>query len=119
MGTLKEGSRAERRAEKFFNGMTNFNQDVISGKIHAGKYSYDVRENEAYIAQDVAMSEVERHFSDEKVCYINHVRQLGKKIVDTLKNDSKMAEEFNETTQEIREKQLFSSIKELADYLFD
>ena len=56
MGYIKENTREENRAKKFFNdflktnakpGIANYMEE--DGKIHAGKYSYDVRENEAII----------------------------------------------------------------------
>lgn len=120
MGFLKEGSRAERRAEKFYNDTVNNNYSNADGEIHSGKYSYDIRENEAFIAQEVAMLEALRHLSGENKCFIAYAKQRGEKDIEKLKNSETMTEEFKETIENFKTtSSIFDSPKALADYLFD
>lgn len=118
MGYLKEGTRAERRAEKFYNNMIN-NIYGANDDVHAGKYSYDVRENEAFIAQDVAMRDAEHHLSGRNDCYIANIKEQTEKILENLKENEKVSNELIETTKELQKTSIFNSPKEYADYLFD
>lgn len=119
MGELKEGSRAERRAEKFYNNMVNSNIDITSGNIHAGEYNYDIRENEAIIAGEVAYNDASCHLGKKETCYISRIKLKSQEAVENMQKDEKVSKEMMEKTEELKKQNLFSSSKDFADYLFD
>lgn len=117
MGPLKQGSREAGRSVKFFKEIFNdFSYWKPDGSVHLGKYVTDVRENEALISQEIAVSDAKSALENEKSCYI----QTIKKNVDTLKqqiNDNEQgAKEMVESSKEIHNKY---SLKEYIDYLFN
>lgn len=126
MGYLKENTREENRAKKFFNEFLKVNNQVglpsymkEDGSVHAGEYSYDIRENEALIAQDVALLDVNRHLQNENTCYIKHIKQAIDNMLAKKDENKKQLEQIVETSKEVHEKNGLKSAKDLADYLFE
>lgn len=117
MGYLKEGSRAERRAEKFFNNINN-NYFQENGKVHTGKYSTDVREAEAIIAGEVALDDI-KHYLGEDTCYIKKLKSQFEDLINNKEKYKEQIEQICESTDELVKKESINSVKEYADYLFD
>ncbi len=126
MGYIKENTREENRAKKFFNdflktnakpGIANYMEE--DGKIHVGKYSYDVRENEAIIAQEVALRDLKKHLENKNTCYIEDQKKIIANLETKKDENQKQLEEIKETVNEVVSQNKIKTAKELADYLFD
>lgn len=117
MGPLKQGSREASRSVKFFKEY--FNDSSYwkpNGSIHLGKYVTDVRENEALISQEIAISDAKAALENEKSCYIQRIKKDTDTLTQQINNNEQGAQEIVESSKEILDK---SSLKEFLDYLFN
>ena len=117
MGPLKQGSREASRSVKFFKEYFNdFSYWKPDGSIHLGKYVTDVRENEALISQEIAISDAKAALENEKSCYIQRIKKDTDTLTQQINNNEQGAQEIVESSKEILDK---SSLKEFLDYLFN
>lgn len=119
MGFLPKGSKAESRAEKYYDNMINSYAKDLLGRVNIGKYLNDVREKEAIIAQEVAIFDVLKQLADENYCYINCARKNEEVFEEFLQKNEEEALEYNSARAEIKKCKKINSVKDLADYFFD
>ena len=119
MGFLPKGSKAESRAEKFYENMINPYTENILESLNIGKYLNDVREKEAITAQEVAIFDVLKQLADENYCYINCARKNEEVFEEFLQKNEEEAVEYNSALAEIKKCKKINSVKDLADYFFD
>ena len=122
MGLIKEGTQPARRSEKMFKTLTNdyWNPD---GSVHAGRYIYDITENDAMLAQ--AAAQLKALPPEQKYCYMQIAKKQMQVIEDKLKNNAQN-KELNELIETAKEKaKEFNITKkefnldEMISYLFD
>lgn len=119
MGFLPKGSKAESRAEKFYENKINPYTENILESINIGKYLNDVREREAIIAQDVAILDVIKHLQGVNLCYINCARKTEEDFDEYLEKNEEKALEYNNALAELKKQKNVNSLRDLADYFFD
>lgn len=117
MGSLSSSSKSARRAEKFFDATITGNYFKADGKLHVGKYAVDIREEEAAVAQIVALEDLETVIG-KKSCWIKGYKERIKKLYEMAKDDKQVADELSETSQELAINSKEKTI-EFCKYLYD
>jgi len=116
MPQIKAGTTMAKRSEKMLNAVVSsyFKDD---GSVNAGKYVYDIMENEAILAGQVA--ELKTHPPDEKFCYIQNMKKGIKQLKEQLENEQN-TEICNELVETAAQKaQDLGGFKGLISYLYD
>lgn len=117
MGLIKEGTQPARRAQKMLKEIMSENAYWQSdGSIHAGKYAFDVRENEAITAQSAA--QLKTLPPEQRYCYLQIIKQQMQAFEELLKKEPN-TKEINELLETSKEKAKEFNIDELISYLFD
>ncbi len=117
MGLIKADTKSAKRSEKMLGEMLKekgYWKD--DGSMHLGRYSFDIRENDAMLAQGIAQLKLLP--PEQKYCYVQLIKQQQGAFEQLSKNDSNNKEvaELLETTEEMYKK---FNLKELISYLFD
>ena len=75
-----------------------------------------MRENEALISQDIAVSDVKAILDNEKTCYIQKLKKNIETLEKQVDNKEQDAKEIVESTKELSKN---CSLKEYLDYFFN
>lgn len=75
-----------------------------------------MRENEALISQDIAVSDVKAILDNEKTCYIQKLKKNIETLEKQVDNKEQDAKEVVESTKELSKNY---SLKEYLDYFFN
>ena len=75
-----------------------------------------MRENEALISQDIAVSDVKAILDNEKTCYIQKLKKNIETLEKQVDNKEQDAKEIVESSTEMSKQ---FSAKEYVDYLFN
>lgn len=116
MKPLKEGSSEAKRAEKYFEATTNEQGYYQNGEIDYGKFMFDIRENEAMIAQNMVAMKTNESMK-QKGCYIKVLKETEKALEDGSNLNKKVIEDIDNYTDKLTENGF--NFKELLSYLFD
>ena len=99
LGALDGESKAARRAEKFLDATIAETYYKADGNLHFGKYGFDIREEEAAVAQLTALEDLETTLG-KKSCWINNYKKRIQAIEELAKQNSQIKEECAESTQQ-------------------
>lgn len=113
MGLLQDGSREARRGEKYFAGIVDEQSYWQKDGIDYSKYLYDIRENEALVAQDMVMMS-----ANGRGCYIRQIRESINNLEKNMPKESKFNKDLDNATENLDIKST-TGFKELLSYLFD
>ena len=75
-----------------------------------------MRENEALISQEIAVSDVKAILDNEKTCYIQKLKKNIKTLEKQVDNKEQDTKEIVESTKELSKNY---SLKEYLDYFFN
>ena len=117
MGLIKADTKPAKRSKKMLDELLIENGYYKKdGNIHAGQYIFDIKENDALTAQDVAMSKLVP--PEQKWCYMQRIKQQIEEIDKVAEKDpnNQALTEIVDTAQQKLKK---SNIKELISYLYD
>lgn len=112
-GLLTESSREAGRAKKYFEatarGNGYFQKD---GGIDYGKYLFDIRENEAIVAQDMISLRIKENHS----CYPKALNE-AQKLVSKMSGQDKVMDDIKKHVEKQNTKGV--TFKDIISYLFD
>lgn len=121
-GQIKADTKLAKRSEKMLKEIQN-DYWKTDGSAHAGKYGFDVRENDAFIAGQ--MAELKVLPQGEKFCYIKNLREKCEEVIKNIQQNANNKEltELTETVQDKVKQNNINSVKEYFDtmisYFYD
>lgn len=117
MGVLSKDSKAGKRAGKFFDAVNGEVYWKQGGNVHYGKYGFDIREEEAAVAQLAALEDLETTMG-KKSCWIQNYKERIKMVF----KDKKLGKQYLEDVQETAQQKGIDSkekIIEMYRYLYE